>query len=60
MEKTLVFDYAELSKLEYLLNQENINIISKEFDSQINLKIELTNEQFELLKTLLSRNISLL
>ena len=60
MEKTLIFDYAELSKLEYLLNQENINIISKEFDSQINLKIELTNEQFELLKTLLSRNISLL
>ena len=49
-----------IDNIVYLLNQENINIISKEFDSQINLKIELTNEQFELLKTLLSRNILVL
>ena len=60
MEKTLVFDYTELSKLEYLLAQENINIISKEFAADINMKIELTNEQFELLETLLSRNILVL
>lgn len=57
IEKTLICDYSELSKLEYLLTQENINIKSKEFTNQINLQIELTIEQFEELKALLSRNI---
>ncbi len=55
--KTLICDYAELSQLEYLLNQENINIKSKEFSTQINLTIELTKEQFEGLEMKLSRNI---
>ena len=55
--KTLICEYNELSQLEYLLNQENINIKSKEFSTQVNLKIELTNEQFKFLITLLSRNI---
>ena len=55
--KTLICDYSELSKLEYLLNQENINIKSKEFTNQINLQIEPTIEQFEELKALLSINI---
>ena len=57
MTKTLVCDYAELSQLEYLLNQENINIKSKEFSTQINLTIELTSEQFGSLEMKLSRNI---
>ncbi len=60
MSKTLICDYAEFSQLEYLLNQENINIKSKEFSEQINLQIELTNEQFEQLNDLLSRNILVL
>ena len=55
--KTLVCDYTELSKLEYLLNQENINIKNKEFSTQINLTIELTNKQLEEIKNNLSRNI---
>ena len=55
--KTLICDYSELSKLEYLLSQENINIKSKEFSSDIELKIELTNEQLINLKNQLSRNI---
>ena len=55
--KTLICDYAELSQLEYLLNQENINIKSKEFSTQINLTIELTNKQLEEIKNNLSRNI---
>jgi len=58
--KTLICDYNELSILEYLLNQENITIKSKEFSSKINLNIELTNKQFERLITLLSRNISVI
>ena len=57
--KTLVCDYAELSQLEYLLNQENINIKSKEFSTQINLTIELTKQQFEALEMKLSRNIKI-
>lgn len=55
--KTLLCDYAELSKLEYLLNQENINIKNKEFSIQISIEIELTSEQLNNLKTLLSRNV---
>ena len=55
--KTLICDYSELSKLEYLLNQENINIKSKEFTSDIELKIELTSEQLNQLICLISRNI---
>ena len=58
--KTLVCDYAELSQLEYLLNQENINIKSKEFSTQINLLIELTSEQFIILESKLSRSIKFL
>ncbi len=57
IEKTLICDYAELSILEYLLNQENINIKSKEFASNIELNIELTNEQLINLKNQLSRNV---
>ena len=58
--KTLICDYSELSLLEYLLNEEKINIKSKDFSEQINLQIELTNKQFEKLNDLLSRNISVL
>lgn len=60
IEKTLICDYSELSKLEYLLNHENINIKSKEFSSDIELKIELTNEQLINLIKQLSRNIKII
>lgn len=55
--KTLECEYNELSLLEYLLNQEDINIKSKEFSANVSLQIELTSEQFNLLLPLLSRNI---
>ncbi|MBU0924826.1 YigZ family protein [bacterium] len=58
--KTLICDYAELSKLEYLLNQENIIVKSKDFSTNIEVKVELTNEQFNQLISLLSRNISVI
>ena len=55
--KQLYCEYSELSKLEYLLKQENINIKSKEFLTNITLHIELTlNEWDELLKKL-SNNV---
>ena len=53
MTKQLYCEYSELSKLEYLLTQENINIKSKEFLVNITLNIELTlNEWEELLEKL--------
>ena len=55
--KTLECEYSELSQLEYLLNQEDINIKSKNFSTNVSLQIELTSEQFDLLLPLLSRNI---
>ena len=55
--KTLECEYSELAQLEYLLTQENINIKSKDFSTNVSLKIELTNEEFEVLKTKLLRNI---
>ena len=58
--KTLICEYSELSQLEYLLNQENINIKSKEFSTQINLTIELSMEQSKNLQIKLSRNINIL
>ncbi|MGE4461879.1 MAG: YigZ family protein [Arcobacter sp.] len=57
--KTLECEYSELSQLEYLLNQEDINIKSKDFSTNVSLQIELTNEQFEQLLPLLSRNIKI-
>lgn len=58
--KTLKCDYTELGVLEYLLKQENIKIVSKDFELDVKIKIELTNEEFTKLTTLLSRNIKIL
>ena len=57
--KTLICDYAELSLLEYLLNEEKINIKSKDFSTNVSLKIEVTIEQYDSLKSKLSRNIEI-
>lgn len=55
--KTLICDYNELSIVEYLLNQNDITIKSKEFLTNISLKIELTQNQWEILESNLSRNV---
>lgn len=57
--KTLICDYSELSTLEYLLKQESIKIVSKDFAIEVKIKIELTNEEFDKLNTLLSRKIKI-
>ena len=53
-------DYSQLSKLEYILKEENINIISKEFLSDIIITIELTKEEQEVLLLKLPRNIQII
>jgi uncharacterized YigZ family protein len=57
MNKQLHCEYSELSKLEYLLKQENINIKSKEFLNNITLNIELTLSEWNELLIKLPINI---
>jgi uncharacterized YigZ family protein len=58
--KILECEYTELSQLEYLLNQEDIQIKSKDFSTNVSLNIELTSEQFIILESKLSRNIKII
>jgi len=55
--KILECEYTDLSQLEYLLNQEEITIKSKDFSTKVSLEIELTAEQCHALEAKLSRNI---
>jgi len=57
IEKELFCEYSELSKLEYLLKEEKINIKSKDFSTNITLTIELTSEEWEKLLGKLPINI---
>ena len=57
IEKELFCEYSELSKLEYLLKEEKINIKSKDFSTNITLTIELTLEEWEKLLGKLPINI---
>lgn len=58
--KNLECEYSELSQLEYLLNQENINIKSKDFSTKVNLEVELSLIQWKKLTEILPRNIVIL
>jgi uncharacterized YigZ family protein len=58
--RKLKCEYSELSKLEYLLNQENINVISKDFLDVIIINIELTAEELDDLLITLPRNIKVI
>jgi len=52
-------DYHELSKLEYLLKQDNINITSKDFLDTVIISIELSKNELDNLLNKLPRNITL-
>lgn len=51
-------EYSELSKLEYILKEENINILSKEFLTNIIVTVELTKNELEEVLSKLPRNIN--
>lgn len=55
--KKLSCEYSELSKLEYLLNSEGVDIIDKIFNEKITLSIELSQEEWTDLSSKLPRNI---
>lgn len=56
--KTLTCDYSELSKIEYQLALQNINIKSKEFLNNIIIKIEVTQEEWDIFFPNLSRTVT--
>jgi len=57
IEEQLFCEYSELSKLEYLLKEENIKIKSKDFLEEITINIELTIGEWEELLEKLPINI---
>ncbi|MGB5791502.1 YigZ family protein [Poseidonibacter sp.] len=58
--KKLQCTYTELSKLEYLLNQEKTNIKTKEFLTDVIVQIELSDDEWQELRAKLSRTVSIL
>ncbi len=55
----LEVDYSLLSKVEYILNTNDIKIISKEFNSSVLLSLSLTSEQFDELIKQVPREIKM-
>jgi uncharacterized YigZ family protein len=56
--KKLTINYDMLGQIQYLLNQNNINILNKEFTSNVTLSLEATSEEFDNIKTLFPLGIS--
>ncbi|MGB5919087.1 YigZ family protein [Arcobacter sp.] len=58
-QRKLTCEYTDLSKLEYLISNQNINILNKEFDINIKLYLESTKEDFEIFEKDLPLNTKL-
>ena len=48
--KDIIIDYNQLGKVEYQLNNLNIKIINKTFDSTVRLTLQATQEELDLFK----------
>ena len=57
---TLQVDYPLLSKVEYILNNLDIVILNKDFQSNVSLNLSLTSLQLESLKKELPREIDII
>ena len=57
--RSLECDYKELSKLEYIIKNSNINIINKEFDTKVNLQLESTKEDFSIFEKKLPLDVKI-
>ena len=53
-------EYSSLGHLEYILNQNSIKIINKDFLNIIKITIQITKDEFDTLKSLLPREIKIL
>lgn len=56
---TINVDYSLLSKVEYILNNLNIIVSNKEFETNVKLTLLITKEQLENLKNELPREIKI-
>lgn len=59
IELKILCSYHELSKVEYLINQENIEIKNKEFTSEVELILASTSQKFDILKNILPRSVQI-
>ena len=53
-------EYSFLGQLEYILNQNSIKIVDKEFQNSVKTTIQITKDEFDTLKSLLPREIKIL
>ena len=53
-------EYSFLGQLEYILNQNSIKIVDKEFQNSVKTTISLAKDEFETLKSLLPREIKII
>ena len=58
--RSLKLSYAELSKIEYLLEQSSVNITSKNFEESIVLFLEAPKEAFDKFESLLPHHLKLI
>lgn len=56
-EYELKCSYPLLSKLEYILNQENVNILSKDFNNHITINISISKDEWVSLRRKLPREV---
>ena len=57
--KKLKLSYSDMGKIEYILNNLSINIINKEFQTNVILELSATNEKYEVLAATLPLNSEL-
>ncbi|MGB6329252.1 MAG: YigZ family protein [Halarcobacter sp.] len=55
----LTLEYSLLSKVEYILTNHEVKIINKQFESDVVLSLSLTQEQLEIIRNEIPRNINI-
>lgn len=53
-------EYNSLSQLEYLLKEQKIEVSNKDFSTNVKIEIKTSQDEFEVLKSLLPRDIKIL
>ena len=52
-------DYNQFSKVEYMLNQESIEIVNKDFTTAVKVEIKLTKQEYEKIKEILPLDVNI-
>lgn len=59
-DKKITCSYHDLSKVEYILKQENISVYSKDFLDKVALHLKVTQKEFHILEKKLPHHINIL